>query len=335
MARYLPAEAMYQMADLFRDRCLANGRSLLWPSDEVWTPLNISEVVSAFDEDVKGGSFFEKWCNQLAACSQDAHKVAADVLVLYELILWPGDGAAMKPSTKMSNLETVMSWKLANQPPDMTLLKQAFNVGCTHPGVFYLGPGRPWQLIFFLEFARAAREHGIDPTDSVACKSLADDVKDGTKFNTSAARHLLLHLLFPDFFEPMVENHKHKLAEAMKNYAGEATDLDDKIFNIRQALSKKLGKQGWSFYEDDVLPLWQNGGSPEPPVPDPVLKEIADLLETHSLKDSDILTDNGWRKLVIPVTRPFLKSVSGLMNKAGSELKYHTGGEAKTKRDSF
>ena len=85
MARILAAEPIYQIANLFRERCLVNSDSLLWPDHSPWTIDNLSKLWDAFigHPDTSQTSFFDKWKEQLSTQSEDVHRIAADFMVLY------------------------------------------------------------------------------------------------------------------------------------------------------------------------------------------------------------------------------------------------------------
>ena len=48
MARWAPAAANYEVADLFRATCLTTGASLLWPDHRAWTVETIDALLEAF-----------------------------------------------------------------------------------------------------------------------------------------------------------------------------------------------------------------------------------------------------------------------------------------------
>ena|SRR5947199_3655281 len=86
MARIQGADAIYQVADEFRSRCLAAGLSLLWPNDRVWTPENITTLRDAFENRVEvSGGFYAMLEAQLQGLSDDIHKVAIDAIAFYQL----------------------------------------------------------------------------------------------------------------------------------------------------------------------------------------------------------------------------------------------------------
>jgi hypothetical protein len=111
------------MADLFRQRCLVEGRSLLWSQHSAWTIENISALWDAFigHPDTGKRSFFEKWHDQLSELPKDVHRVAADVIAFYHL--FPSN---VGRESKLADVKRVVNWKLAQEQPDLEFLEQAY-----------------------------------------------------------------------------------------------------------------------------------------------------------------------------------------------------------------
>ncbi len=327
MAKHPGADPAYEVADEFRQRCLGGGRSLLWPDDPVWSSSNLEEFWEAFigNPDTSSDSFFVKLERQLSGCSPDVHKIAADVFTIYELPMYSG---AMGVSTKLKNLRTILDWKLSEQIPDLSKIEPALAAGIMTPGMFYLNAGRPWQIAFFLAFARGVLREGIDASDAAACKKLADEVQESVKSedvgSVTAARNVLLHLLFPDQFERIAsEGHRHQILEAFSEYSGGSADVDDALLNIRRELERQHGSQ-MDFYETaDVRKVWNPSQ----------LEDLADLLETSGLTDPEILSTDGWKEIAKPVTRPFVKDVRDRA-KIG-DGRYYSATLAKIKRTTL
>jgi hypothetical protein len=266
MARQEHAQAVYEVADRFRDRCLALETSLLWPDHRAWTPDTIDALWDAFmgHPDAGEDSFLEKWDKQLADQPLDVHRVAADAIAFY--YLFPGQ---IGPAAKLHAVQQVINWKLADEgePQDLPLLEEAFKYGIGHGGMYY-AVGQPQQIAFYLRFARRVLTEGVDPHDAEGCKLLADAVNAEVKGSRSA-RHVLLHLLFPELFERISSsNYKDLIVAAFKADAGGAEDVDDALLNIRRALSDRLERPNLDFYDDtDLYKQWNPKAKPTPSPP--------------------------------------------------------------------
>jgi MoxR-like ATPase len=271
MARFSPAETIYEVADLFRQRCLVAGQSLLWPDRHAWTVGTIDALVGAFvdRDDSSEGTFLAKLHDQLAKESDDVLRVAADVLAFY--FLFPSSKSVGR-RRKLDTIQTIVNWRpaaLAIAPSEWGLLEAAFVEGAGSTGSDYL-TGRPAHLAFFLAFARGVLEGKADPYDPDSCRRLIAEL--GLQLNgRTQARHVLLHLLFPDQFERTAsEAHKTKMVTAFRDDAGGGQDLDDALANIRKALTQRLGRDDLDFYEPDLRPLWDA----ESPQASPEIGEI-------------------------------------------------------------
>jgi 5-methylcytosine-specific restriction protein B len=262
MARFAEAPAVYHAADLFRQRCLVDGTSLLWPDHRAWTVTNLDALWDAFmgHPDEGKRNFMEKWRDQLAEQPAEVHRIAADLMAFYYLFAWN-----IGTTAKRNGLREVISWKLAaeGEPPGMPEVDAAFEQRIGHTGIYYL-TGRPWQIAYYLEFARQLIRDGVDPLDRGACQRLADRVHTAIS-GSHAARHILLHLLFPDDYEGIASgDHKHRIVAAFPAHAGRTDDVDEAIRNIRSALDDQLERTGFSFYESDTFPLWNPPGATDP-----------------------------------------------------------------------
>jgi hypothetical protein len=252
MARLKNASHIYEVADLFQQRCLKTQTSLLWPDRKAWSPANITSLWDAYMGNLDKGddSFLQKWSVQLANCSPDVHRVAADAFTFY--LLFP---SSIKPQNKLARLQEVLSWKLSKELPDLSLVNLAFSEGIGNPGIAYQN-ARPWQVAFILDYARRIHATGANASDPATARSLADAVlKDVTK--TRTMRQVLLHLLFPDRYERVVNRgQKELIRKAYDHLSAGVEDLDDALFNIRKELSAQLKRPDLDFYNDDLTAQW-------------------------------------------------------------------------------
>lgn len=275
MARRSDAEAIYHAADLFRQRCLIDGTSLLWPDHHAWSIDNLDALWTAFIDQPDEGkrSFMEKWRDQLAEQSADVHRVAADLMVLY--YMFPSN---IGEQAKRNGLQEVIGWELGDEgmPPGLPDVEAAFEQAIGHSGIYYL-TGRPWQIAFYLKFAREVISGEVDSYDASACQQLADTVRAEIA-GSVAARHILLHLLFPERYERIAsEGHKKRIVSSFPESLVGTDDLDEALAEVRQTLSVRLGRTDVDFYQPDTYPLWNPTGDI-----DPVLPPVIDVGEkTH------------------------------------------------------
>ncbi len=67
---------------------------------------------------------------------EDVHRLAVELIVLYNLF-----PMTIGKETKLRDVATVMSWKLSEDKPEMSLLDRAFDRGLGNPGPrHYLDP---------------------------------------------------------------------------------------------------------------------------------------------------------------------------------------------------
>ena len=265
MARVPGADAVYTVADQFRERCLKQSRSLLWPDIPAWTDANLIALWSAFIErpDTSKDSFMVKWQRQLADQSVDVHRIAADVTALY--YLFP---AAIGSHVKVNGLRETLNWlpEEEREAPGLPDVLAAFESGIGHQGIYYL-TGRPWQVAYYLRFSRTVLAEHIDPDDVEACRRVADasDIK-----GSRSGRNALLHLLFPDHFERISSDEvKRKIVTAYADRAGTATDHDDALLTIRHSLEHELARPDLDFYDIDIKARWDTDRKSKEPTPDP------------------------------------------------------------------
>jgi hypothetical protein len=126
VARIPGRDAIYETAELFRQRCLIENKSLLWPGRSAWTSANTSAFWAAFVErpDTGKRSFLEKWHDQLRDQPEDVHRLAVELIALYNLF-----PATIGKEAKLKEVATVISWKLSGTIPTMNLLDHAFERG--------------------------------------------------------------------------------------------------------------------------------------------------------------------------------------------------------------
>src|SRR4051812_11583661 len=126
MARLLGHDVTYGLGEAFRAQCLTGEGSLVWPSSKPWTVASVNELWAAFGEhpDASDRSFVDKLKDQLAGSSEQVLQITVDALAFY--LLYPDK---FWTSAKLDLLNTVLSWRSWDNPPDLTEVTAAYDEG--------------------------------------------------------------------------------------------------------------------------------------------------------------------------------------------------------------
>ena len=259
-------EGVYSAAGAWVDRGLRSDDSLFTPGAALWTQGLLGELHSRFLDRPDEGSrpFLEKLREQLEGSPPEVYQLMGEVLYVHYLLLDRNEQA----------VRTVLGWspRPVGMPPDLAsaLRLVRINTGLGRNNIpFQVGtliesvaqwkdlePGErnhlledPWAFKGFL-FSRRFES-----------KLLVNNQKCG-----GLERHLLLHIVFPDTFEPMLQNDKQRIVrspEFAKFVSPASTDTDRKIQEIRLGLEAQWGRD-FGFYDDGVSSLWRNGAASSP-----------------------------------------------------------------------
>ncbi|MGH2832646.1 MAG: hypothetical protein ACRDK2_07705, partial [Solirubrobacteraceae bacterium] len=119
------------------------------------------------------------------------------------------------------------------------------------------------QFIFLLEFANAwtTCEQQQRETLLLDPDRFREFVFSLPRKAASAQVEGLMHMVFPEHFEPIVSvDVKRKIVDAFGEYSSDRSlSIDKRIAQIRQGLAREYG-DGFSFYDPDVRARWE----PEP-----------------------------------------------------------------------
>jgi 5-methylcytosine-specific restriction protein B len=251
-------EAIYSAGERFIAECLRTDGSLFTPGTPVWAHGPIDELYVRFvvNADEGSGNFMAKLEQQLAGAPDPAIQLAAES-IYFNYLCEDDTGAEHKRAT----VERVLQWMAAPVavPPE---LDAAYPNGIARIG---LAKTQKWQQIaFLLEFLRTWKR-----LDGGECARLLADhvafrehVHSVPKHSASVQIEGLLHLVFPDEYEPIVSPKvKGQIAGAFSEYlTGSEVNVDEKLRTIRDALEEEHG-DGFSFYDSSVTPRWQGSGS--------------------------------------------------------------------------
>jgi len=200
--------------------------------------------------DVGEGSFIEKLEEQLARESLFVHQIAADAMVLYYVFAnW------IKPETKMQAVERVAGWGPTPQAIPRQFLDNAFREGIGTINTYYLST-QSRNVCYFTSVAIEVKKEGADPGDLPAIRDIADRVAE--ELHTAEdPRNILLHLLFPNDFEPIAAAaYKRSIVAAFAEMADSARDPDEALKMIRTGLSPAHGPD-FSFMDGPLSERWR------------------------------------------------------------------------------
>ncbi|HOP07911.1 MAG TPA: AAA family ATPase [candidate division Zixibacteria bacterium] len=272
MARFVGmyTEDIYGAAKAWKDKCLLSNGSLLWDGEQVWTRDNLSDFKRRFVEqpDTSGENFAVKFKKQLEGGVPNLYRLAIEVLYVHFLFT----DAILGP-TKLEWLKKIAGWHSdLTLPTDKPLLK-ALNGGIANPGGAY-NMGR-WEemsaiTLIALNLLQQNESERVDTlSDHRQTRNFIEDVCKRGEDNYKGLEHLssaqtpsiLLHLLFPDYYERMASSsHKESILIAFSGLIEEEPEahVDDRLYALRQMLQGLLGKdpQALDFYKSPLSEVW-------------------------------------------------------------------------------
>lgn len=253
MPRSRNAEGFYVAASLFVAECLGREGSMFTPGRQIWGSKPVSELYRRFVEnpDESKDDFTTKLVRQLHGASADVFQLAAE---MFYVLLLPQD---TDPRGKQHGVEVVLD--ASPQPVDLPdELVAALDGGIASYGAALTQ--RFSQYVFLCEFARA----WIGNTEAARRELLTDGyrfrafVADVPHKGAQSQVEALVHMVFPDVFEPIVSaDAKQQIAQAFSEYAADPdATLDRRLGSIRAALEEERGKD-FDFYDDDLAAAWR------------------------------------------------------------------------------
>ena len=239
----------------------------MFTEKDLWTSENVGYLVKHFVENPEEGegTFLDKLEHQLAAAPGSAKQLAAEMFWVMYLILIP---ASMQPGTKRRQIRRVWEWSGQPLPDAPGELEDALNDGVVHPGPAY--SAHRWrELLFFVSAMKAWKGLSMPERDALLADPwrFAKWITDQDETGTRQLRHILLYLLFPNHFESVATGHlKREIVRKFRirfgqdpeevDY-GDRLEVDRQILRVRERLRARGRVKNFSFYDNDVLELWQ------------------------------------------------------------------------------
>ncbi len=239
------ASFYYKAAQQFVEQVLAKDGSLFSPNQPIWTLDQLSELerrLALQPAEASKGSFLTNLRAQLAGASAPIYQLMAELYFVH--VMNPGNlksGSAEKQQT----IRTILGWAegSADFPNELAL---ALDYGLPNTGSAF-SVYRNQQLSFLLDTFLAWKR--LIPAER------ANYLSDPWQFKqflfsipiekAYTQREALLHMVFPDSFEPIVSrSHKQQLAKQYAHYADQHfEDVDRQLLAIRAGYQAKTGKQ--------------------------------------------------------------------------------------------
>ena len=224
------------------------------PGAPVWSPGHLADLHERFVVEYQAGPdpFLMKLERQLGGADPLTIQLASEMLFFYSLGIWN-----LSEGHRRELVETPLLWM-----PDPPAFPEEFESAMGR-GVAHIAQAHTWRknhLEFLIEFVRRWKQE-LDPSEQAAMLddpwSFRERVFEIKIKGAATEQHLLLHLVFPDTFEPIAsDRHKDLLIAAFGDRAeGEYANKDRRLAAIRADLDKDYGV-GFSFYDEAVRSLW-------------------------------------------------------------------------------
>ena len=267
-------EKVYDAAAKWVEAALQSDGSLFSPGESIWSNRWLEELHQRFLDhpDESSATFLEKLEAQLADCPPEVYQLMGELLFFHFLIV----------STKNSaNEQRVIDRVLGWSPVPVAIpeeLVAALTPGLVHPGQNFHS-GRPFQVGYLVEFVERWKEmgpveqhrlldHPWEFRDFAVGLDFRSELLKGAPNRPRTQREALLHLVFPDTFEPIVSvDHKENIANSFaKLVAAPEEDIDRRLAQIRPVIEAQYGKGDssfLSFYSPGLRAQWDGNSTPD------------------------------------------------------------------------
>lgn len=266
MAKYyghdpIEQNKIYDLALQWKNECLINDESLLWPGERIWTLNNFQDFKRCFidNPDETADSFEAKFKKQLAGESSDVTKLACELLFIY--FIFPSD---TNGKTKFALIKRVASWKDLDLPLTSKLNTLLERKGIGKPGTAF-HTRRPFELAYFskigLEIKRLSHSERNNLIDNhKEFRAFIDELRQPSNY---AMRNIILHLLYPEYYERISSNgNKQQIYNEFKKIMKGSSfpdDIDDAIYAIRRYFEQKSPNSTIDFYNEPLVSMWKDG----------------------------------------------------------------------------
>ena len=288
------AERVYEAATIWVERGLQSDDSLFTPGQPIWSRRWLRELRERFLDrpDDSNDSFVQRLSRQLADSPSEVYQLMGEALYFYFLIVSTQDS---------SGEEGVINEVLDSSPTPVAIprnLVGSLTPGICNPGQLY-HQGRAYQVGFLIEFVEQWKEQSAgererllnDPwafKDFAAHLNLRSALLRDHPRSSDPQREALLHLVFPDTFEPIVSvPHKRRITETFAHFVADPTeDVDRKLEQIRGGLEAEE-RRNIHFYEDDIRSQWESSPPAKTNPWDEFVRRAQELVDSGALDEQE------------------------------------------------
>ena len=289
-SRVQNAESTYDVARQWVDQALLTDDSLFSPGTPIWTHRWLDDLHKRFLEQPAVSQMKEFWPSlkrQLEGSEAEVHQLMAETLFVHLLIQY------QNVRTKRNRIQTILSWH-----PDAMVFPDRLNDGLAGRLVNAEGGfgskfisyqvGTLIESVVHLKNLTSYERQRLiqDPwefKDFLFTIHFTSPLLANNQDTGDLERHMLLHIVHPETFEPMLGNDKSRVAKAkaFQQFVPEPNlDTDRAIKHIREGLERKYEKD-FSFYNSDIRKYWK----PEKK-DDPLVEELENGNTPSSIKDT-------------------------------------------------
>lgn len=255
-------DLLYKAAEDVVRAAFANDDSLLTPGRSIWTLAHCTELEQRFvgNPDLGSDRFEVKLGRQLAGASDDVVQLAVEALYVYLWIVHPSE---MGADTKLALLNGILGHM--NTPVTVPeRLQDALSRGIVRTGTgYHAARNAQFELVVRATAAWKAlpggRRHEL-LQDPWAFKTFVTSFPIA---KSQPMQRVLLYLVFPDTFEPIVsKGDKERIVKTFRQHVlTPSDDIDRELQQVRSALESTYGV-GFNFWDPTIKTIWKPKTSP-------------------------------------------------------------------------
>jgi len=281
-------EPILRAGEEWRSRGLLTNGSL-FSEHALWSEQNLQSLERYYVDqpDESDGTFLEKLKVQLESAPSDTKRLAAEMTWL--MLLCPSN---ISIETKREQVRLIWSWSGDTLDERLDLLSPQVLAGIGSAGQSF-NFNRWRELVFFVQLMLKLKR--LPPTERNQLLddgwSFADWLSTVPESNTRQLRHMILFILFPDYFERIFGGSDRRQIVAFFSGKTKAEvdelspiALDRELLEIRNNLEAKYQTSKLDFYSPPLLAQWKER---------PFKTFTKDVAREHVLKALKEIDKNG------------------------------------------